>query len=143
MYTLFSERCRHGQCQPSVAVRSCRNQRGAAALRYRRRLDWKLFRSCFADEIEVDFTSVFGDSEPRKISSDLWAEAARRTVSGFKTTQHMITNHVITVNGDKALCVAYNEQGDSTQTIRGYSRTTSSARRMTANQIVQADDDLE
>jgi hypothetical protein len=56
------------------------------------------------------------------------AEAARRTVSGFQTTQHMITNHVITIDGDKALCVAYlqaqhclpNEQGDSTQTIGGY-----------------------
>ena len=62
------------------------------------------------------------------ISGDQWAEAARRTVSGFETTQHMITNHVITVDGDKALCVAYlqaqhylpNEQGDSTQTIGGY-----------------------
>ena len=89
--------------------------------------DWKLFRSCFADEIEVDFTSVFGGSGPRKVSGDQWAEAARRTVSGFQTTQHMITNHVITVDGDKALCVAYlqaqhclpNEQGDSMQTIGG------------------------
>jgi SnoaL-like domain len=90
--------------------------------------DWKLFRSCFAEEIEVDFTSVFGGSGPRKVSGDQWAEAARRTVSGFKTTQHLITNHVITVDGDKALCVAYlqaqhclpNEQGDSMQTIGGY-----------------------
>jgi hypothetical protein len=40
----------------------------------------------------------------------------------------MITNHVITVDGDTALCVAYlqaqhclpNEHGDSTQTIGGY-----------------------
>jgi hypothetical protein len=40
----------------------------------------------------------------------------------------MITNHVITVDGDKALCIAYvqaqhylpNEQGESTQTVGGY-----------------------
>ncbi len=90
--------------------------------------DWKLFRSCFADEIEVDFSSVFGGSGPRKITADRWTEAARRTISGLQATQHMITNHVITVEGDKALCVAYvqaqhylpNDAGDSTQTMGGY-----------------------
>ena len=53
--------------------------------------DWPLFRSCFADEIETDFTSVFG-GEPRKVSADRWTEAARRSLSGLKATQHMITN---------------------------------------------------
>jgi hypothetical protein len=99
-------------------------------LRYATGLDtrnWALFRSCFTDEIEVDFTSVFG-GEPRKVSADRWAESARRTLSGLAATQHMITNHVITVDGDQALCVAYvqaqhylpNDQGDSTQTMGGY-----------------------
>jgi 3-phenylpropionate/cinnamic acid dioxygenase small subunit len=90
--------------------------------------DWKLFRSCFADEIEVDFSSVFGGGGPRKVTGDRWAEAARRTVGGLQATQHMITNHVITVEGDAALCVAYvqaqhylpNDKGDSTQTMGGY-----------------------
>src|SRR5712692_8329180 len=89
--------------------------------------DWALFRSCFTDEIEVDFTSVFG-GDPRKVSADRWADAARRTLSGLAATQHMITNHVITVDGDKALCVAYvqaqhylpNDRGDSIQTMGGY-----------------------
>lgn len=89
--------------------------------------DWALFRSCFADEVDTDFTSVFG-GEPRKVSADRWTEAARRTLSGLKATQHMITNHVITVAGDKATCVAYvqarhflpNDTGDSMQTMFGY-----------------------
>jgi 3-phenylpropionate/cinnamic acid dioxygenase small subunit len=89
--------------------------------------DWATFRSCFADEIEVDFTSVFGGS-PRKVSADRWTEAARRTVGGLAATQHMITNHVITVDRDEATCVAYvqaqhylpNDKGDSTQTMGGY-----------------------
>ena len=69
--------------------------------------DWPLFRSCFTDEIETDFTSVFG-GEPRKVSADRWTEAARRTLSGLQATQHMITNHVITFDGDHhATCVAY------------------------------------
>jgi len=89
--------------------------------------DWPLFRSCFTDEIETDFTSVFG-GEPRKVSADRWTEAARRTLSGLTATQHMITNHVITVAGDNATCVAYvqarhflpNASGDSMQTMFGY-----------------------
>ncbi len=89
--------------------------------------DWPLFRSCFADEIETDFTSIFGGT-PRKVSADKWTEAARRTLSGLAATQHMITNHVITVDGDNATCVAYvqarhylpNDTGDSTQNMFGY-----------------------
>ena len=53
--------------------------------------DWPLFRSIFADEIETDFSSVFG-GEPRKVSADRWTEAARRSVGGLAATQHMITN---------------------------------------------------
>ena len=68
--------------------------------------DWPLFRSCFTDEIETDFTSVFG-GDPRKVSADRWTEAARRSLSGLKATQHMITNHVITIAGDDATCIAY------------------------------------
>ncbi len=90
--------------------------------------DWVCFRSCFDDEIEVDFSSVFGSGGPRKVSADRWTESAPRTVSGLQATQHMITNHVITVDGDKALCIAYvqaqhylpNDKGGSTQTMGGY-----------------------
>jgi len=90
--------------------------------------DWKCFRSCFADEIEVDFSSIFPGDWPRTVSADRWTESARRTISGLQATQHMITNHVITVEGDKALCVAYvrahhflpNDQGENTQTMVGY-----------------------
>ena len=89
--------------------------------------DWKLFRSCFADEIETDFTSVFGGT-PRKLTGDKWADAARRTLTGLAATQHMITNHVITIDGDNATCIAYvrahhylpNDSGDNTQTMVGY-----------------------
>jgi 3-phenylpropionate/cinnamic acid dioxygenase small subunit len=89
--------------------------------------DWRLFRSCFTDEIETDFTSVFG-GEARKVNADRWTEAARRSLSGLAATQHMITNHVITVDGDAATCIAYvqarhflpNDSGDSMQTMFGY-----------------------
>ena len=90
--------------------------------------DWALYRTCFADEIEVDFSSVFGGGGPRKVSGDRWTETVRRTISGLQATQHLITNHVITVDGDTAQCVAYlqaqhylpNDKGDSLQTMGGY-----------------------
>jgi 3-phenylpropionate/cinnamic acid dioxygenase small subunit len=99
-------------------------------LRYATGLDtrnWALFQTCFTDEFDADFTSVFGGTA-RRVSAARWAESARRTLSGLAATQHIITNHVITVDGDKALCVAYvqaqhylpNDQGDSTQTMGGY-----------------------
>jgi hypothetical protein len=89
--------------------------------------DWRLYRSCFTDEIETDFTSVFG-GEPRRMKADEWVEFARRTIDGLNATQHMITNHVITVDGDEATCVAYvqarhhlpNESGASEQAMFGY-----------------------
>src|SRR5260370_40331554 len=55
--------------------------------------DWPLFRSCFVNEVETDFTSVFGGA-PRKVSADKWTDAARRTISGLAATQHMITKQV-------------------------------------------------
>jgi hypothetical protein len=63
--------------------------------------DWVLYRSCFTDEIDTDFTSVFG-GQPRRGNADRFVEAARRFLTGLKATQHMITNHVITIEGDEA-----------------------------------------
>jgi hypothetical protein len=99
-------------------------------LRYATGLDtrnWELFRTCFTDEFDADFTSVFGGT-PRRVTAERWAQSARKTLSGLAATHHMITNHVITVNGDEATCVAYvqaqhylpNDQGDSMQTMGGY-----------------------
>jgi 3-phenylpropionate/cinnamic acid dioxygenase small subunit len=89
--------------------------------------DWASYRSCFTDEIDTDFTSAMG-GEPRRLKADQWVEYARRTISGLKATQHMITNHVITLEGDEATCVAYvqarhhlpNDTGASDQVMFGY-----------------------
>jgi SnoaL-like domain len=90
--------------------------------------DWPLFRSCFTDEIENDSSSSAGGSHPQLVNADDWVELVRRTINGMAATQHMITNHVITLEGDQATCVAYvqarhhlpNEKGDSEQVMYGY-----------------------
>ena len=63
--------------------------------------DWPLYRSCFTDEIDTDFSSVV-DRPPQRMKADDWVEFARSTINGMKATQHMITNHVITLDGDEA-----------------------------------------
>ena len=59
--------------------------------------DWALYRSCFTDEIDTDFSSAVG-SPPQHMKAGDWVEFARRTINGMKATQHMITNHVITLD---------------------------------------------
>ncbi len=90
--------------------------------------DWELFRSCFTDEIEVDFSSGFGQPAVR-VAADDWVAATAPRMESFTATQHMITNLVVTFDGDDAaICVAYvrathhlpNSTGDSDQTVFGY-----------------------
>ncbi|MFC9088303.1 nuclear transport factor 2 family protein [Nocardiopsis dassonvillei] len=90
--------------------------------------DWELFRSCFTDEVEVDFGEGFGQPAMR-MTADAWVAGTAPRMESFKATQHMITNHVITFDGDDhATCVAYvrashhlpNSLGDSDQTVYGY-----------------------
>jgi hypothetical protein len=38
--------------------------------------DWALYRSCFTDEIETDFTSVFG-GQPRRGKADKFSSRPR------------------------------------------------------------------
>jgi 3-phenylpropionate/cinnamic acid dioxygenase small subunit len=90
--------------------------------------NWELFRSCFTDEVEVDFSDGFGQPVVR-VKADDWVKGTAPRMESFKATQHMITNHVITFDDDDhATCVAYvrashhnpNSTGDSDQTVYGY-----------------------
>ena len=68
------------------------------------RRDWKLYRSIFLDEIEMDFTSV--GIRAGVYRADDWVRDARALFAGFTATQHTSTNHVHDIRGDAATCVS-------------------------------------
>lgn len=70
------------------------------------RHDWVLYRSCFTPEIEADLSSLLG-VPPRRATADEWTAFVASEQSGFSATQHISSNHVITVRDDEATCVAY------------------------------------
>ncbi len=69
--------------------------------------DWASVRRCFADQVDVDYTSLTG-GKPKTIAAEAlvqrWKTAFEST---FKTTQHLLGTHVITLQGDTATCLSH------------------------------------
>lgn len=63
--------------------------------------DWEKCRSFFADEVEIDFTSLVG-GEPAKISADDLIGAWKTNLFTEKKTYHQRGNHRIEIDEDKA-----------------------------------------
>ena len=88
--------------------------------------DWKLFRSCFTDDVEADFTSIWPGLVVK--GADEWVARAEALIEGFDATQHIITNHTHDIRGDQAHCTSYlhaqhvckNHLGDDENVIAGY-----------------------
>lgn len=62
--------------------------------------DWPAYRSVFADEVAVDFSSYRG--RPTTLDADEWVAEARATFEGLDATQHTMTNPLAWVEGDTA-----------------------------------------
>ena len=67
--------------------------------------DWVLFRSCFTDDLEADFTAVLPGNVCH--GADKWVAAAAKLIEPLTATQHMITNHVHVIEGDTASSRSY------------------------------------
>ncbi len=88
--------------------------------------DWAMFRSCFTDDVEADFSSVWPGLVIR--GADEWVQRAQSLVDGLDATQHIITNHTHDIDGDRARCTSYlqaqhvfkNDLGDSQNILAGY-----------------------
>jgi ketosteroid isomerase-like protein len=70
--------------------------------------DFDAYRSFYADELEVDFGGVNADASGTVRADDL-RRSAERLVGPVTLTQHMISNHVVTIAGGLA-SVTYYEQ---------------------------------
>lgn len=71
--------------------------------------NWSLLRSCFADEVLIDYGSISAGSGevdvPRK--SDDWVKILRHNISGFDMTRHELCNFRAAINDESVSCRAY------------------------------------
>ena len=83
--------------------------------------DWPLFRSIFTEEIEVWLGSTAASAAPlKRVHADTFTERVSRTIGRFAVTQHVLTNHRITVHGDYRHVHRPEEAGQSVWDIGGY-----------------------
>jgi hypothetical protein len=69
--------------------------------------DWRRYRQVFHDECLFDMSSWSG-RPPTVMRADDWVEGVRAVNGNFDATQHMMTNHVVTFDGDDS-AVGVNE----------------------------------
>lgn len=67
---------------------------------------WSQLQQLFAEEVRVDYTSLFG-GEVQNIPSKQLMTQWQSVLPGFDATQHLISNHQITIDDDQATVIAY------------------------------------
>ena len=67
--------------------------------------DWDALERLFTNPLHLDRTSLFG-GEPETLSPAELVEAYRGSLGNLDAVHHLITNHVISLDGDHATCAA-------------------------------------
>lgn len=67
--------------------------------------EWDQLAAVFHDSVRLDYTSLNG-GEPVTMTPAQIVAAWRETLGGFDATQHLLGNHLVTVDGDSAVCTA-------------------------------------
>ena len=88
------------------------DQRGVVETLYRYaagvdRRDWALYRSLFADTVAIDFASFDPALTPRQLRADDWVAGVVPLFTGLATSQHLMTNPLVTFNDDGAAITMY------------------------------------
>lgn len=93
------------------------------------RQEWEALAELLADPVTVDYTSVNGGSPETYTPREL-VEGMSALLGQLDATQHVQANHLVTVNGNTAVCTANvlgfhklaNPLGSAMRTIGGYYR---------------------
>lgn len=72
---------------------------------YADRREWVLLRGLFAEEVVLDYTSLNG-GEPVRLTPQQLVDAWSAALGGYDATQHLVANHLVRVDGDRAVCTA-------------------------------------
>ncbi len=89
--------------------------------------DFALLRSIFTDEIEMDFQDYSGQPATT-LKADEWVAGCKVLFTGLDATQHVMTNPIVDITGDDAVCKMYmkaehflqNHQGNADFALGGY-----------------------
>lgn len=63
--------------------------------------DWDAFPGVFADRVLLDYTAIWG-GEPATATPDQIRTDWSVLLGAFDATQHLLGNHLVTVDGDRA-----------------------------------------
>ena len=67
--------------------------------------DWGALERLFTNPVHLDRTSLFG-GEPETLTPAELVEGYRQTLGKLDAVHHLITSHVISLDGDEATCAA-------------------------------------
>lgn len=68
--------------------------------------NWALYRSIFAGVVAIDFTSYSG-GQAFAVHADAWLDRVKPVFTGLAATQHSMTNPLVSIDGDRAMCTMY------------------------------------
>jgi SnoaL-like domain len=69
--------------------------------------DWALYRSVFAEEVELDFSSYDPGRKPVTIAADDYVAGLKPLFGGLAMSQHMMSNPLVELEGDTAQITMY------------------------------------
>jgi ketosteroid isomerase-like protein len=69
------------------------------------RREWDALARVFADKVTLDYTSLNG-GEPVTLAPAQIVEGWRAGLGGYTATHHLLGNHLVSLDGDSAVCTA-------------------------------------
>ncbi|MEU4396578.1 nuclear transport factor 2 family protein [Kribbella sp. NPDC023855] len=85
--------------------------------------EWPRLAEVFADQVTLDYTSLNG-GEPVVLTPEQIIAGWQEGLGVYAATQHLVGNHLVTVDGDSAVCTAsfqatHRKPDDSLWTLGG------------------------